>query len=55
MTREIEIKSVGIVKVHDGKLRVYRDHNLIAEVELTDPVRKQLLVEIATELRYPPC
>lgn len=54
MTREIEVKSVGTVKVHQGELRIYRDHNLIAAAELTDRMRLQLIAELADELRYPP-
>ncbi|WP_171232153.1 hypothetical protein [Ruegeria sp. HKCCA4812] len=53
MTRRITVKSVGTVKVHEGELRVYRDHNLIAAVELTDPMRLQLIAELTDELRYP--
>lgn len=53
MSREIEVKSIGTVKVHEGELRVYRDHKLIAAVELTDAMRKQIMAELLDELRYP--
>lgn len=53
MTRKIEVKSVGAVKVYQGELRIYRDHNLIAAAELTNRMRLQLIAELTDELRYP--
>lgn len=53
MTREITVKSIGTVKVHDGELRIYRDHDLIAAAKLTDRMRLQLIAELTDELRYP--
>lgn len=41
------------VKFHDGKLAYYSDHKLVAKAPLTDQQKKQLLFEIAKELRYP--
>lgn len=55
MTRNIVRESVGTVKVYGGKLQIYNDHHLLAEVHLTDRQRLQLIAELTDELRYPPC
>ena len=46
-------QSMGTVKVHNGELRIYNDHELIAVAVLTDAQRLQLIAELTDELRYP--
>ena len=53
MTRKIIRESIGTVKVHGGRLQIYSDHHLIAEAQLTDRQRLQLIAELTEELRYP--
>jgi hypothetical protein len=55
MTRRAVSESVGTIKVLNGELHIYNDHELIAVAVLTDPQRKQLIAELIDELRYPPC
>jgi len=50
MTRKIVSESIGTVKVHDGELRIYNNHELIVSVALDDRVRLQLIAELTNEL-----
>lgn len=45
--------TTGTVKVFNGELRIYNDHDLIASIVLDDRVRLQLIAELIDELRYP--
>lgn len=52
MSREITVTGQGLVKVHGGELRVYRDGKLVVSVVLDDRTRAQIIAELANELRY---
>lgn len=47
------LEPVETAKVLDGKLRLSRDHEKLAEIKLTDAMRLQLIAELTDELRYP--
>ena len=53
MTRKIVRESIGTVKFHEGELRIYNDHDLIATVVVNKGQGHQLIHEINDWLRYP--